>query len=645
MAPRKRTLLDVEADKQATKFKPRRLRRYRTEEEVQKVRGTIFKDWSHEDVHVLKVHGESLWDRLLADKRAVKRGQKTIAFGSVYYKELKQKFRPGDDPVVQLEQFKSDTDEVDNALMEAMIPALKYIPDTNSISDYLRNTTREPTKTEAVGIWQWALSLSPRCSKKRWLCLEILRWAARFQARTKFPDILAVTRFWVDNVLCETYLNLRKTGVELKTFLKVNMNILELIIDSNDLQKLVDEENDYGNVKNALNSVVGGSKIGSTMWSFAVGTVLSNDVHEIVEKKLVEMEAKLINAQVVLNTKKAISNALESLPNFDLLPVRREIRLKYRNYEIPNVKISHIAQEINMKVSARVKTIAVEKQLLKPYWCEDLLPLAPTTPDPKGVEAEVVLGASVARSQVEKAIAASPGRDVDVLMDILQRQIKTFKGLDGDFDVDVAILQAICGDSGGAALKAHIVNVMPSKDVVRAPTDSLRLLTALMGQPVFKLSSREHQGKTNALIKALGLLTEGRSPDISQLKQDSWLGTIVNQFEFFVREVQRSDKTKGKNVTVFGASALKLKFNALVEKHTAGNANFGDVQFINAFGWMLEADQRKVVDSILTDLSKKPAKASSAFSSSSKPVIEKSAKKSDMQNASARAMNLFVKKR
>lgn len=195
----KRTLLEAEVEEaQSCSKKGRRLRRYRTEEEVQKVRNTIFKDWSREDVHLATVKDMCLWDRLMADRRANRTGETKQSFGAIYYAKLKSEFKKKGDPKDDLEQFKNDGDSVDSALMAAIIPALKYITECDAISAYLRNNYQCPTCAEAVGIFQWSLSLSPRCANKRALCLDVLRWASRFKVQDKFPEMIQVMHAWID---------------------------------------------------------------------------------------------------------------------------------------------------------------------------------------------------------------------------------------------------------------------------------------------------------------------------------------------------------------------------------------------------------------------------------------------------------------
>lgn len=444
--------------------------------------------------------------------------------------------------------------------------------------------------------------------------------------------------------MLETYLAQRKNGVDVKTFLNLNFWIMGLVTDLSQLRDLIDEETDYANVKTQVQNVISGSRVGSAMWSFAAAKLLVHDVLEIIEKHLKAMETLHLTNVIVLQTKKDIAQEINELENSCLIPGRRQVCLRYRNFDIPNVKFSSLAQEINTKVAARIKTIAVDKGLLSPLWCEDLLPVKATVPAPAGLDAELIAGATVARQQVQKAIADGAGQDNDVVKDILNKRLKDLKGLDPDFDVEVAILQAVCNDSEGLMLKQALMTTMPSESAHRAPTDTLRLLSTLVKQPVYKMSSRELQGKVGALQKSLTIMSESRPPDLTHLKLDKFLNQVAMSFDFFLRaekDVAQGGTTLNK--VVFGSVAMAVRFEALVAKHTQGNACLGDVEAINAFEWLLSKEQRTMVDTILNGMStgKSSLATSKASSSSSK---DKKIKTNDLDSAGAKAMSLFVKK-
>jgi hypothetical protein len=500
----------------------------------------------------------------------------------------------------------------------------------------LRNNDQSPTCTEAVGIFQWSLSLSPRCANKRALCLDVLRWALRFKIQDKFPQMIKVMHAWIDFVLLETYLAQRKTGVDLKTFLNLNFSIMGLVTSLPELRDLINEETDYANVKTQVHNVISGSRVGSSMWSFAAAKLLVHDVLEIIEKHLKAMETQHLTNVIVLQTKKDITGEIHELENSCFIPGRRQVCLRYRNFDIPNVKFSSLAQEINTKVAARIKSIAVEKGLLPPLWCEDLLPVAATVPAPAGLDADLIAGASVARQQVQKAIADGAGQDNDVVKDILNKRLKDFKGLDPDFDVEIAILQAVCNDSEGLMLKQALMTTMPSASAHRAPTDTLRLLSTLVKQPVYKMSSRELQGKVGALQKSLTIMSESRPPDLTHLKLDKFLNECAQSFDYFLRA-----ETDNHQV-LFGSSAMALKFEALVAKHTQGNVSLGDVEGINAYDWLLSKEQQVMVSTILVGVS--AGKSALASSKTSTASSSKKVKTNDLDSAGAKAMSLFVKK-
>ena len=80
--------------------------------------------------------------------------------GSVYYKKLKDLYRPNSSPLNQL-KVKDTKLSVGDRLMKAMVAAKGSVPNRSPLVDYLNSCSALPNQTEVVGILRCACELKP----------------------------------------------------------------------------------------------------------------------------------------------------------------------------------------------------------------------------------------------------------------------------------------------------------------------------------------------------------------------------------------------------------------------------------------------------------------------------------------------------
>ena len=152
-AKRKRTLLDVQAEKEdATPKKQRKLRVWKSEEMVMKIRKASFKDWTDEDMYRFNEDFKcSAWDYLLQEWRDEKKGIKTIVRGACYYNSIKSAFKAKDTPQEKLNAMLTEDVSIDEELIEAIGPAQDHVPIYDLMLSYLKTSTKIPSKDEIAG--------------------------------------------------------------------------------------------------------------------------------------------------------------------------------------------------------------------------------------------------------------------------------------------------------------------------------------------------------------------------------------------------------------------------------------------------------------------------------------------------------------
>ena len=92
-----------------------------------------------------------------------------------------------------------------------------------------------------------------------------------------------------DPVLCRHYASLKKSGVNLSTYLDCNMELVCLLLDQADVQAVMGATGGWQKVKNQLARLVKSCQLGMAMFSFSEGVLAASEYSELVDKELMKL--------------------------------------------------------------------------------------------------------------------------------------------------------------------------------------------------------------------------------------------------------------------------------------------------------------------------------------------------------------------
>ena len=144
-----------------------------------------FRNISVETAHSLVRNGQTLWDRLLTDKRMAQQNRQDYTFGCQYYRKLRQLYLPDDDPSQQLPKGLPVTP----SLLSVYVDCFKHPPLRQGFRDACGAMTDLP-KGNFVCMAQVFLHLQPAVSEdtlETMLC--IVRAWQRLKANELHKDI------------------------------------------------------------------------------------------------------------------------------------------------------------------------------------------------------------------------------------------------------------------------------------------------------------------------------------------------------------------------------------------------------------------------------------------------------------------------
>ena len=203
--------------------------------------------------------------------------------GAVYYKKLKDLYRPNSSPLSLL-KVKDQKLAVGDRLMKAMVATKTPVPNRSPMVDYLNSCVGLPNQTEIVGILRCACELKPSITTTQLpVALDMCKFMAKHDLKKHFPDEIAIMLPWIDATLAQAYIQVKKSSLRLSSFIDLHKNTLGLVLDMGLVNKLLEANTSWIDMSDALNSVVASSKVGHKMFSFACEFVLAEEVAQLID--------------------------------------------------------------------------------------------------------------------------------------------------------------------------------------------------------------------------------------------------------------------------------------------------------------------------------------------------------------------------
>jgi len=171
---------------------------------------------------------------------------------------------------------------------------------------------------------------------------------------------------------------------------------------------------------------------------------------------------KHITKDVFEQTSLAGREAIEALPNLDLLPQRRTVELRYRGTPF-ECKVSSPLEELSLKLSCYIRGLAVEKGSLKPLWVEDQLIPFGFTMGKGTVDRALLEEAKVARALAESLVRDQGHQSADLIAEVIRVKANTLTSLDRLFKIELQFMKEMLGSAGERRLLEEILKLMPSE--------------------------------------------------------------------------------------------------------------------------------------------------------------------------------------
>ena len=546
-------------------------------------------------------HGRTLREQLHFDVINHQAGKDPKTMGALYYASLREQFYSTTGAHAALEpECKDET--VRPELVQCMLAAQKVHADRQPFVSFMRNVASVNDK-ELCGMCRWFLTLKPRNIKQLSVCLEAVSFCVRLSLPSKHATRWAAVKQWADECLTVALEKSRTSKCADSTFVDLHRPALDLFMPKASLDKVLGSKGQWTVVADDLKQLVSSSAVGLQLFYVHIEGVVAENVAKSITAH-VEQLSKLegpLDETAFLTARRACLKEVENIGCVDMLPHKRNVIVSYRK-EALQIGVTTWQEEVEIKMAACVKGLAVDRGVLPKLFCEDLLITAVVEDKPKLiVPASMVAAAKVARTQLGDVMAGGQADSGDLAQVALAKHGPRMLLTDPFFKIEMAMVHELTGERSSRRLLSGVLACFPSGCSHVFPEVCVQKLEALLATPRFKLSDRGSQEKCRILLRLMSSVCEGRPPQVSEaIQQCDFLRPALSRFQFFICDSTDSSVQP----RIHGLKAVETIVEQVHHKCDAKTATAEDILVFKVFRFMLTPALRTKVDDLIERVEK-----------------------------------------
>jgi hypothetical protein len=197
------------------------------------------------------------------------------------------------------------------------------------------------------------LELRPNLSKLHCSsCVDVMQWIVRTKMAGLFPDEVGVAVAEYDACLTQTFVNMKREGVSMKSYWALFKDISVLAMPMAETQRLMDAKLHWMDVATELDLVTTSTTIGRTMFGFAHELVVAERMGVVMEKfSRTLVESEHLSSVQIANRTKVAHDELNAIQGIDVVPKKRVVIIMYRGVSV-EVQIFSLSEELTLRAVA-----------------------------------------------------------------------------------------------------------------------------------------------------------------------------------------------------------------------------------------------------------------------------------------------------
>ena len=265
-----------------------------------------------------------------------------------------------------------------------------------------------------------------------------------------------------------------------------------------------------------------------------------------------------------------IVDNVQNLQGIDLLKQKRKVTIKYRSSSLHEVEVDNVLEEVEAKVAAWLKGVAIQSGLLKALEVEELLGIHDLEAATKVViKPKLVKRWSASRSRFATLMKSRGTATADEMQQLSKSSSPSLTLEDPTWKVEKGVMAQLTGTAAELRAKQKIVDWFPSKERYADITDVLNLVTAELNRAAIGYVPVDVRDGLTLVQGWLTALKTGQDLKLSSAKMVPLCQEAAVRLPFFLRCMNGIVALKGQD-------AMDHLCHVLCEKAAKNTATIAD---------------------------------------------------------------------
>ena len=566
--------------------------------QIRKIVYDNFQALSDEEIYLLEVEGKNLFDTLAVDRARWRKGE--LEMGATYYAEKREKHQSATSALALLKP--ADATQPEDDALRAALEAV--VSSKANIQQYVEWTelAASVNNLNLVAACRQALKMHPsRFAEYLQFGMSTLKMFRRLELHVTFKAVFDLMIPYFDKCLVASFTTFKAKDKSPSFWWRIYGYSAALVVPEAACSKAISlEEDEWATVAAEVKIVFDSSDVGKMIFRPAMRQIELNAVASVVQLHMDKLKDKDIDNALLVATRDAFvvdMKARGGNPS-EVYAKPKDIDCRYR--DVPSlVQCSSPMDQLNMRIEAFVRGLAVDKGLIDPMWCENelvgLRPVPAVTISP-----DVVLASANFRVALMDGLKEEDATAANI-EDTIKSNCAFLKTIDCKCRIELAFWSSSIGENARARLQAAILDRLPSEGSMFSIDSSLLKLKGLKDSKLVTFAGSSLAAVLTTIIAFVANLQASTAPHLDKAGTSTFITTVKTRLALFLSFTEPAS-SKATITTLYGRDAA-LKIFSKVTKGKHEDVVYLDVLTLLAFGWLLDFTKLLLVKKLCAEMS------------------------------------------
>jgi hypothetical protein len=590
------TLQQDEAAASSTRRAPALKRRRSQDDKVERAINLHFGHLPKVVREEKRVEGQTLREKVSADMAEADLVGGRL--GTRYWQELQQLYASSVDPTHVLQV--SNRDE---PISEALIAALEHFDATNP-----QERTSEPLlawlQTSPKVNQREFIGLLKACSKDAVkgrttsdnVLLSLLKFIGSSKLQDKFPEEVKAILPLVDPILVRHFLMLKRSGVQVSTYLQCHMDVVCLLLDRSDLEAVLANRDGWAAVEPQLCRLAQCTQLGRALFTSSLSALEATNFSRRVAAALTELELSITEATINKYRKQCMQAAAEQKDNKQGKG-NKMIKVQFCGHSL-EVMATSPTHEWQLHLHALLKQTALQSKQLRPlvYEAWTIQPVwlkGGSQEVPKDMLEDYI----TARTLVSEMLNDRHLDSFAGMQQLISANAINILAIDRSFELELVLLSK-AEPLLEVYVKTKVLEILPGEGAQKTIKQSRLEMEELAKSDCCQKAGTAVVCLVEGYIELLAGLEKGICPNSDPASSSQFYAKVLQACEWFCKYEYKDEKGKPtEQAPAYGVQALDLHRKDLASRFAdaalAASVTLADLEVLQTFKWKLSEQHKQ----------------------------------------------------